>query len=242
MSRAQAIAGPPLKERLAFPLDVACWADAHALVEALHESIGVFKVGLELFTAEGPSVVTWLVDRGHKVFLDLKVHDIPATMTRAVEAALRLRVNYLTVHASAGSEALRQCAQAASGSPLTLLGVTVLTSSDEHTLQETGMQGPAPDAVLRLAKLATDSGIGGLVCSPAECELLRVRLGGNVFLVTPGVRPSGSAFGDQRRVATPAEAIAAGADMLVVGRPIRDAKEPKLMAASILQEMARAIQ
>jgi orotidine-5'-phosphate decarboxylase len=242
MSRTHTIAGPPLKDRLAFPLDVSSWAEAHTLVEALHESVGVFKVGLELFTAEGPSVVTWLIDRGHKVFLDLKLHDIPETMARAVDAALRLRVNYLTVHASAGREALAKAAEVVRGTPLTLLGVTVLTSSDDQTLQQIGMQGPPPEAVLRLAKLATDAGIAGLVCSPAECELLRVRLGGSVFLVTPGVRPSGSAFGDQRRVATPGEAIAAGADMLVVGRPIRDAKEPKAMAASILQEIARAIQ
>jgi len=242
MTRPRERSGLRPKDRLAFALDVSTWPEAERLVDALHESVGVFKVGLELFTAIGPNAVTSLVERGHKVFLDLKLHDIPATMLSAVEVALRLRASYLTVHAAAGGEVLRSIAKLTRGTPLTVLGVTVLTSMDELMLQQIGMQGTVPEAVLRLAKVATEAGIPGLVCSPAECELIRGKLGGEVFLVTPGVRPSGATFGDQKRVTTPGEAIAAGADMLVVGRPIRDAKEPRAAAASVLQEIARAIQ
>jgi orotidine-5'-phosphate decarboxylase len=249
MTRAKAGAGSVIvlrertaKERLAFPLDVSSWAEADGLVSVLSDSVGVFKVGLELFTSVGPSAVTHLVERGQRVFLDLKLHDIPATMSRAVEAALRLGASYLTVHTSAGGEALRCAAELTQGTPLTLLGVTLLTSADEHTLTEIGMHGPPADAVLRLATLAMEAGVTGLVCSPMECELLRARLGGDLFLVTPGIRPSGSMFGDQKRVATPAQAIAAGADMLVVGRPIRDAKDPRAAAAHVLEEIERAIQ
>lgn len=227
-------------ERLAFALDVPRWSDAERLVDQLNGSVGVFKVGLQLFTAVGPDSVTRLRDRGCKVFLDLKLHDIPATVEHATESALKLGANYLTVHVSAGSEALRGAARVAQGTNLQLLGVTLLTSMDDATLSEIGLRGPAPDAVVRLAKVAADAGLKGLVCSPIECELIRAALGDELILVTPGIRPSGSAAGDQKRLATPAHAISRGADILVVGRPIRDAADPKAAARGVLREIEQA--
>jgi orotidine-5'-phosphate decarboxylase len=202
--------------------------------------VGVFKVGLQLFTAAGPRAVTELCARGSQVFLDLKLHDIPATVEHATEEALKLGARYLTIHCAAGGEALRGAAKVAKGTSLQLLGVTVLTSMDDAGLSEIGMRGPAPDAVLRLARLALESGVTGLVCSPIECELIRAELGGGPVLVTPGIRPSGSAEGDQKRLSTPSRAIAAGADVLVVGRPIRDAKDPKAAAEAVLREIEAA--
>jgi orotidine-5'-phosphate decarboxylase len=227
-------------ERLAFALDVASWGEAEPLVDVLQGTVGVFKVGLQLFTAVGPSAVTRLRDRGTQVFLDLKLHDIPATVQHATEAALKLGANYLTVHVSAGSDAMRAAAEVARGTQLQLLGVTLLTSLDEAMLTAIGMRGPTPDAVVRLAKLAVEAGLSGLVCSPIECELIRAELGDGLLLVTPGVRPSGSSEGDQKRLATPAQAIASGADVLVVGRPIRDAKDPKVAAEGVLREIEAA--
>jgi orotidine-5'-phosphate decarboxylase len=238
---AQSAAARPARERLAFALDVSEWPVADELASRLIGTVSVFKVGLELFCAAGPQAIASLRGRGASVFLDLKLHDIPATVTRAVEVALRLGASYLTLHASAGSEALRAAASAVRGSPLTLLGVTVLTSTDDAMLDEIGVRGPARDAVLRLGRLARDAGIPGLVCSANECELLRSELGKDVFLVTPGIRPSGSAQGDQKRVATPAQAIAAGADLLVVGRPIRDAADPRAAAESVVREIEQAL-
>ena len=228
-------------DRLAFALDVPAWTDAEPLVDALRGSVGVFKIGLQLFTAVGPSAVTRLTRAKHRVFLDLKLHDIPATVQHATEAALSLGASYLTVHASAGREALRAAAGVARGSQLQLLGVTLLTSMDETTLDEIGMRGSTRDAVLRLARLATDAGLSGLVCSPVECELIRAELGHELVLVTPGIRPSGSDGGDQKRLATPARAIASGADLLVVGRPIRDAADPKAAADAIAREIEQAL-
>lgn len=227
-------------ERLAFALDVASWDEAKPLIEALHGTVGVFKIGLQLFTAAGPRAVAELSDRGSQVFLDLKLHDIPATVEHATEAALKLGARYLTIHCAAGGEALRGAAKVAKDTDLQLLGVTVLTSMDDAGLSEIGMRGPAPDAVLRLARLALDSGVTGLVCSPIECELIRAELGDGPVLVTPGIRPSGSAEGDQKRLSTPSRAIAAGADVLVVGRPIRDAKDPKAAAEAVLREIEAA--
>jgi orotidine-5'-phosphate decarboxylase len=238
---ARARIGSQASDRLVFPLDVPKLADAEALVELLHREVGVFKVGLELFTAEGPAALRAPHARGRRVFLDLKLHDIPATVERAVASAARLGAAYLTVHASGGPEMLRAAARAARGTQLTLLAVTVLTSADEQTLAAVGLAGPMPDAVSRLARLAIDSGIHGFVCSAAECQRLRRELGDEVILVTPGVRMEGDAAGDQKRVATPADALAAGADLLVVGRPIRDAASPLMAAGRVVREIARAL-
>ncbi len=226
--------------RLAFPLDVETLQQAQDSLALLHEQVGVFKVGLELFTAEGPAAVRAVQARGRKCFLDLKLHDIPATVARSVEAACKLGADYLTVHAAAGEQALREAARAAQGSSLRLLAVTVLTSMDDAALAAIGLQGPAAHAVERLAELAFSAGVEGFVCSPVECAALRRRLGPAAFLVTPGVRPAGAAAGDQRRIATPAAAIAAGADLLVVGRPIRDAANPRAAAAAIVTEIEQA--
>jgi orotidine-5'-phosphate decarboxylase len=228
-------------DRLIFALDVPSLDRASALVDELREDIAIFKVGLELFTAAGPRAVDRIQARGARVFLDLKLHDIPATVQRSVQAAVQLGVSYLTLHASAGPQTLRAAAEAAAGSDLRLLAVTVLTSSDAETLAAIGVEGGVAATVARLADLAVTCGIQGLVCSPAECSALRAQLGRNVLLVTPGVRPSGESAQDQKRVSTPAAAIAAGADMLVVGRPIRDAAEPRAAARQILQEIARAV-
>ena len=229
------------RERLIFALDVPALAEARALVDLLYTEVGVFKVGLELFTASGAAALQVVHDAGRGSFLDLKLHDIPATVARAVTAAAELGASYLTLHAAAGPQALSEAARAAEGSALQLLAVTVLTSSDEQTLSAIGLAGPVPSAVSRLARLALDNGVNGLVCSPNECELLRRELGSEVLLVTPGVRPAGGASQDQKRVATPSSALAAGADLLVVGRPIRDAAEPRAAARGIVQEIARAV-
>jgi orotidine-5'-phosphate decarboxylase len=240
MTRVTPPGAMPSKDRLAFALDVASWSEAEPFADALRDVVGVFKVGLQLFTAEGPSSVTRLRDRGCSVFLDLKLNDIPATVQHATESAVKLGATYLTIHASAGVEAMRAAARVAAGSQLKLLGVTLLTSLDEASLNQIGWRGPTPDAVVRLAKLAVDAGFPGLVCSPIECELIRAELGRDVLLVTPGIRPSGSKQSDQKRLATPAHAIASGADVLVVGRPIRDAADPKKAAESVLREIEAA--
>jgi orotidine-5'-phosphate decarboxylase len=228
------------REQLAFPLDVATLAEADGLLDQLHDEVGVFKVGLELFTAAGPAAVNAVHARQRRTFLDLKLHDIPATVERAVAAAADLGVTYLTVHAAAGPAALQAAARVAATSSLRLLAVTVLTSADAETLAAIGLQGPVSEAVTRLARLALDAGIDGLVCAPSECTELRAQFGSEVLLVTPGVRPAGADAQDQKRVATPSAAIAAGADVLVVGRPIRDAVDPRAKARDIVREIAQA--
>jgi orotidine-5'-phosphate decarboxylase len=233
--------GPLPSDRLVFPLDVSSLGEAQALIDLLHSEVGVFKVGLELFTAVGPEAVKAVHASGRQSFLDLKLHDIPATVRRAVEAALRLGATYLTLHAAAGPETLRAAAQVAAGTPLRLLAVTVLTSMDDTSLAAIGLQGPMSAAVMRLAAVAIDCGVQGLVCSPAECAALRGQFGRDVLLVTPGIRPAGSTNDDQKRVATPASALAAGADLIVVGRPIREAREPRAAAKSVVHEIARAL-
>lgn len=229
------------RDRLIFALDVQTLAEATALIEQLHADVGVFKIGLELFTAVGPSAIEAAHAHERPVFLDLKLHDIPATVEGAVRSAVKLGVRYLTLHAAAGPEALQRAARAAAGSELTLLAVTMLTSADEALLQAIGMRPPMPEAVSRLAQLAIASGVPGLVCSAAECVQLRRELGEDVLLVTPGVRMAGGDVQDQKRVATPSEALRAGADLIVVGRPIRAASDRNGAARSIVQELARAL-
>jgi orotidine-5'-phosphate decarboxylase len=231
------------KERLIYPLDVASLAEAGEQVALLAGEVGVFKVGLELFTAAGPDAVRLVHDAGARCFLDLKLHDIGETVARAVAAAVALRVRFLTVHAVNGARALSRAAQAAAGSDTQLLAVTVLTSLEDGDLAEIGLAGPTGDAVTRLAGVAFGAGVPGLVCSPRECASLRAVLGPaerGPVLVVPGVRPAGAATNDQKRVATPADAIRAGADFLVVGRPIRDAADPRDAARRIVAEIADA--
>ena len=233
---------PEPRDRLIVALDVGSATEARRIVGAIGEAVTTFKVGKQLFTAEGPQVVRDLVASGRKVFLDLKYHDIPNTVETAVGAAAGLGVSMLSVHASGGKAMLRAAAEAARAvrNPPLVLAVTVLTSLSEADLQEIGVAGRAMDQVLRLAALAQTAGCGGVVASPHEVRQLRQSLGTGFVIVTPAVRPAGADKGDQARVATPADAIAAGADYIVVGRPITQAPDPSAAARQIVEEIARA--
>lgn len=229
-----------VKERLIVALDVSSATQAQKLVLAVGESASTYKIGKQLFTAEGPQVVRDLVASGRKVFLDLKFHDIPNTVAAAVSEAAKLGVSMLTVHATGGTQMLRAAVEAAQSSPrpLLILAVTVLTSLSDQDLQELGMPVGVGDQVLRLAGIARMAGCGGVVASAHEARSLRRNLGTGFAIVTPGVRPAGSAAGDQARVVTPADAIRAGASHIVVGRPITGAPDPSAAAAAIVREMA----
>ena len=216
-------------------LDSGDAARAQALAESLAPHCGVLKVGLELFTSTGPAIVSAMA-RHRPVFLDLKLHDIPNTVAGAVRSLLPLKPAMMTLHAAGGAAmiaAARAEAEKAGADRPMLLAVTVLTSIDAETLASTGVAASPADQVLRLARLALAAGADGLVCSPQEAGVLRAALGPAPFLVVPGVRPAGSAVGDQARTATPAEAVAAGADWIVVGRPITGAPDPAAAAAAI---------
>ena len=227
------------RDRLIVALDVPNAAKARQVVQSIGESASTYKVGKQLFTAEGPRIVRDLVSSGRKVFLDLKFHDIPNTVAGAVTEAAKLGVAMVNVHASGGSKMLKAAVEAAvqSESKPLLLAVTVLTSLSDADLLEIGVAGTAQEQVIRLAKLALTAGCGGLVASAREARELRSQFGSDFAIVTPGVRPAGAAIGDQARVLTPKEAIAAGATHLVVGRPILDAPDPAEAAAATLTEM-----
>jgi orotidine-5'-phosphate decarboxylase len=201
--------------------------------------VSTVKIGLELYLRYGPEAVASVRGAsGVRVFLDLKLHDIPATVAGAASAVARLRPAMLTVHAAAGPAAIRAAATAAPGT--TIVGVTVLTSLGEADLDNIGMAGPVSDAVGRLAALAVDAGAGGLVCSPREVAAVRAEVGPDIVLITPGVRPAGADVHDQARVATPEEALQAGADLLVIGRPITGASDPGAAAAAVAASLRRA--
>jgi orotidine-5'-phosphate decarboxylase len=228
-----------LKDRLIIALDVSRASEAQKIVTEVGEAASTYKVGKQLFTAEGPQVVRDLVASGRKVFLDLKFHDIPNTVAGAVKSAAGLNVSMLTVHASGGSKMLRAAAEAgaqSSSKPL-ILAVTVLTSLSDQDLQELGLPVGVADQVLRLAGIARNAGIGGIVASANEAQALRRNLGTGFAIVTPGVRPAGAEVGDQARVVTPADAIRAGASHIVVGRPITGDPNPAQAARRILEEM-----
>jgi orotidine-5'-phosphate decarboxylase len=238
---------PSAREALALAADLSL-PDAIALYEQVRPVVGVVKVGLSLFVEHGPAAVRAFTDRGAKVFLDLKLHDIPNTVQLAAKAAGALGVSYLTVHASGGEAMLRAAvegaaegASTAGGAPPTILGVTVLTSMDDPTLQSVGVEEPMVLQVERLAALAAKAGVGGLVCSAREVGEVRRLVGDGLVLCTPGIRPRGVASQDQARVETPASAIAAGATLLVVGRPITQAKAPLVAATAIHDEVAEAL-
>jgi orotidine-5'-phosphate decarboxylase len=198
------------------------------------------KIGLQLFAAEGPDLVRTIRETGANVFLDLKLHDIPNTVARAVESAAELDVQMLTLHLSGGSEMIRTAVSAAPDN-LLLIGVTVLTSANSETLREIGITDDVSQQVVRLAKIGADCGIGGIVASAREIGALRKAIDRNVKLVIPGIRPRGSEEHDQKRTMTPAEAIAAGADYLVVGRPVTAARDPIVAAKQILEEIESAL-
>jgi orotidine-5'-phosphate decarboxylase len=230
------------RRRLSFPLDYATVDHARRAAAGVAESVGVLKVGLELFVKEGPSATRLGREFDCDVFLDLKLHDIPATVDGAVARAAELGVKYLTIHASGGHAMVEAAvSRAAKEAPsMTILAVTVLTSLDDQDLIATGVQRGTSDQVLALASLAYGAGARGFVCSPGEIAPLRAALGADVVLVTPGIRPAGAAVGDQKRVGTPTDAIRAGASVLVVGRPIRDAADPRAAARQILAEIVAA--
>lgn len=228
------------RQRLIVALDVSSAAAAQKIVAAVGDSVLTYKVGMQLYTAEGPHVVRDLIASGRRVFLDLKYHDIPSTVGKAVSEAAKLGVSMLTVHAAGGGKMLRAAADAAAevNPALKVLGVTVLTSMDDSDLEVIGVRGRLVDQVLRLAALALADGCDGIVTSAREAARIRQELDGDFAIVTPGVRPAGSGVGDQVRVVTPQEAIAAGATHIVVGRPITAALDPAAEAREILSQIS----
>lgn len=233
-------------QRIILALDRPDASSALALATAV-PGLRWVKVGLELYTATGPEVVELLRECGLRVFLDLKYHDIPATMAGACRSAARLGADLISVHAGAGTaalvaaqEAARQAAAAEGSTPPTLLGVTVLTSWEADRFHaELGVEEPLEEHALRLARLADDAGLGGLICSPFEAAALRALHPEPFLLVTPGIRPAGGELQDQRRVMTPAEAVGAGASHLVIGRPISEAPDPAAAFAALRESMAQ---
>jgi orotidine-5'-phosphate decarboxylase len=229
----------PAVERVIIALDVPDMAGLITFLDRLDGRPRFYKVGLELFVAEGAAAVEAVRKRGGKLFLDLKLHDIPETVARAVASSKALGAELLTVHTAGGFEMMRRAAEVAQGTP-GILGVTVLTSLSEDDLRADGITGTMREAVVRRAKLAEKAGARGIVCSPQEVADVRAA-SDSLALVVPGVRPAGAALGDQKRVATPGSAIAAGADYLVVGRPIRDAANPAEAFSAVVGEVEAAL-
>jgi len=233
------------KERLVLALDVDDFNKAEELVGKLSDYVGIFKIGNQLFTAEGAKVVNMVSEKGSKVFLDLKFHDIPNTVARAVEAATKLGVSIFNVHASGGYEMMKAAAEATKKISVMLgirkpliLGVTLLTSINQEILEkEIGIKKRLEEQVVHLAKLAKTAGLDGVVASSWEIKEIRKACGEDFVILTPGIRPAGKSSDDQKRIMTPQEAVKLGADFLVIGRPIRNATNPVEAAKKILKEM-----
>src|SRR6266700_2100681 len=223
-------------DKIIVALDVPTKNAALELVTQLSGKISFFKIGLQLYTAEGPEIVRAVLATGAKVFLDLKLHDIPNTVARAVESAANLGVQMLTIHLSGGSEMIR-AATAARANNISILGVSVLTSATEQTLREIGIADKVDDQVLRLAKLGVEAEIDGMVASPHEIKILRAQFGDKIKIVVQGIRPSWAEPGDQKRFMTPRQAAEAGADYLGMGRPITAHPKPREAVAKILDEI-----
>ncbi len=225
------------RDRIVVALDFPTAAQALELVGKLSGSVSFFKIGLQLYTAAGPDIVRSIAASGAKIFLDLKLHDIPNTVAKAVASAGSLGVGMLTVHLSGGrrmlEEAVKECP-----SDLLLLGVTVLTSSDDETLREIGVTSTVAEQAVRLAQLGAEAGIRGLIASPHEVRPLREALKDQPVIITPGVRPAWSVADDQKRFATPREALENGADYLVIGRPITGNRDPHAAALRIIEELS----
>ena len=235
-----------MSNRILAALDFPDAASALAMAERIRGHVGGLKIGKQLFTAEGPALVRRLTERGDRVFLDLKFHDIPNTVAGAIGSALSLGVWMVNVHASGGRAmmtAAREAAEKATpagGTRALVIGVTVLTSLDAAALKETGVDAAPADQVARLARLARESGLDGVVCSPQEIALVRRECGADFLIVTPGIRGASDAKGDQARTATPEGAVRAGADYLVVGRPITGASDPREAADRIASEIVES--
>jgi len=244
MSSALNLKPESVKDRLVIALDEPDRASALRLVEQVSGMVGMFKVGLELFTAEGPGLVREIIEAGERVFLDLKFHDIPNTAAGAARSAARLGVSIFNLHALGGSEMMRAAARAVADSaspsssrPL-LLGVTVLTSMDAVNLSDVGINPDVESEVERLAALARDSGLDGVVASPREIRSIRERVASERFVIlAPGIRPAWAEAGDQKRIATPSEALREGADYIVIGRAVTASKEPRASVERILEEI-----
>jgi len=230
-------------------LDTVDLAQATEWAESLVGTIDGVKLGLEFFCAHGPAGVKAIQSFGLPIFLDLKLHDIPNTVAGALRAVAPLGVRLITLHAPGGAammqaaaDAIQLGASSAGVAPASIIGVTVLTSLGDEDLAATGQIGPAADQVKRLAELSMASGLDGIVCSPHEAAAMRALLGPNALLITPGIRPSFASAGDQKRIMTPAQAVQAGADILVIGRPITEASDPQAAAAACRAEMLGAAQ
>lgn len=230
----------PSNEKIIVAIDTPDATAARRFIDPLLGEGCVFKIGLQLFTAEGPALVRDLKSSGARVFLDLKFHDIPNTTREAVASAVRLGVDMTTIHLAGGPAMVSEAVKAAAHSPTLVLGVTVLTSMDDATLDIVGVPRPAADQVVHLAEMGSHCGLLGVVASPHEITPLREEFGHGLVIVTPGVRPAGADAGDQRRVMTPGEAVRCGADYLVIGRPITAAPSPRDAFLRIAEEIAAA--
>jgi orotidine-5'-phosphate decarboxylase len=226
------------RDRLIVAADLSTRDEILALADELHGVAGAIKIGLQAFVANGPALVREIVAGGVRVFLDLKIHDIPNTAQHAATEAARSGASMVTIHAAGGTAMMRACVDALSTDSPLLLGVTILTSLDDEELQRIGFHGTALENAVRLAKLARDAGLRGIVASPRETAAIREACGRDLVIVTPGIRPAGADSGDQRRTLSPRDAIASGADYLVVGRPITAAKNRREAAQKILDEIA----
>lgn len=238
--RGMALVSAPPTCDVILALDVPSRTEAEAFLDRIGGDLRWVKIGLQMFVSEGPDIIDAIAGRGHRVFLDLKLHDIPNTVASAIRSLKGRPCDLLTLHAGGGAEMMRQAVAAAHeiNPQLNLLAVTVLTSFDEAGLAETGVVGGAATQVERLAALALQTGVPGIVCSPQELPALRKKFGPGPILVTPGVRPAGSEAGDQKRIMTPREAAVAGSSFIVVGRPLLQAKDPRVALAAIRAEMA----
>ncbi len=221
-------------DRLVVAVDLSARDEILRLVDTVRGTVGTFKIGLQAFIGNGPAIVREIVASGERVFLDLKIHDIPNTAKHAIAAAAASGASIATVHAAGGESMLRACAHES----MLVLAVTVLTSLDEADLLQIGFGGNAMVNAVRLAELAKLAGLRGVVASPLEIQPIRAACGEDFVILTPGIRPAGSDAGDQRRTMTPREAIAAGADYIVVGRPITNAADPRSAALRVVEEMS----
>ena len=229
---------PSARDRLIVALDLATMRDAEAMIDRLGSAVTFYKIGYQLAFAGGLALAQTLTRSGKQVFLDMKLHDIGNSVAGGVASVAGMGVTFLTVHAF--PQTMKAAVEARGKSKLKILAVTVLTSYDDIDLAESGYQMGVDDLVARRAQQAHDIGVNGLVCSPEEAQPLRLVVGSDMLFVTPGIRPAGAASGDQKRVATPAQAIAAGADYLVVGRPITTAADPKAAAEAIVRDIGEA--
>lgn len=227
------------REKLIVALDVDSVTKAESLVDHLGETVGFYKIGYELAFSGGLPFASELVKAGKKVFLDMKLHDIGTTVHKAVEAIAKTGVTFLTVHGY--PQTMRAAANAAQHSGLKILAVTVLTSYDEADIQAAGYGLPLSELVMLRAQQAVEAGVDGLILSPWEVQAVRQKVGPDLVLVTPGVRPVGASVGDQKRIATPYDALEAGADYLVMGRPITQAPNPKEVAETLQKDIATAL-